>query len=249
MRGAGSYGASEARGADRCGDRSEEAHPRSQGPRARLAALGARALADHELIALLLRPGRREPGVETVARELLTVHEGLEGLASADFAELESLPGIGSAKAASLVAAFDLGRRLAEVPFIAGRPVGGPVDVERHFVPRLGLRDRESFHVLVLDGRHRLIREEEVSVGTLTASLVHPREVFRGAIRASAAAIVLVHNHPSGDPSPSAEDRSVTHRLAEAGRVLGIEVLDHVVVARGGHFSFREAGELSTAVS
>ncbi|MEM9175645.1 MAG: DNA repair protein RadC, partial [Myxococcota bacterium] len=139
------------------------------------------------------------------------------------------------------------GRRLAEAPLPIARPIGGPEAVARHFLPRLGRRDRESFHVLLLDGRHRLVGEEEVSVGTLTASLVHPREVFRGAIRAAAAALVLVHNHPSGDPQPSGEDRAVTRRLADAGRLLGIEVLDHVVVARGGHFSFREAGELPLA--
>lgn len=227
--------------------RGEDGGRRSDGPRERLAALGAMALADHELLALLLRTGRRASCAEAVARELITELGSLEALANADFAELAALPGIGAAKAASLVAAFDLGRRLAETPFVVGRRVGSPLDVERHFRPRLARRDRESFHVLALDGRHRLLRAEEVSVGTLTASLVHPREVFRGAIRVSAAAILLVHNHPSGDPSPSAEDRSVTRRLFEAGRVLGIEVLDHVVIARGGHFSFREAGELPPA--
>lgn len=238
-----------ARETDAGGDRRRRALRRVDGPRERLARLGASALADHELIALLLRTGRRHQAAEAVARSLFEAHGGLDGLAAADLCELATQPGIGNAKAATLVAAFDLGRRLAEVPLVVGRPIGGPIDVERHFAPRLGRRERESFHVLCLDGRHRLVREEEVSVGTLTASLVHPREVFRGAIRASAAAIVLVHNHPSGDPSPSAEDRSVTERLAEAGRVLGIEVLDHVVVARGGHFSFREAGALPPARS
>ena len=214
------------------------------GPRERLASVGAPALAEAELVALLLRTGRRDQDAEAIARALLGDRGGLDGLATATWVELANGPGIGPAKAASLAAAFEIARRLAEVPLVVGQPIGGPDDVERHFLPRLGRRDRESFHVLLLDGRHRLIAEDEVSVGTLTASLVHPREVFRGAVRAAAAAIVLVHNHPSGDPSPSAEDRSVTQRLAESGRLLGIEVLDHVVVARGGHFSFRAAGEL-----
>ena len=218
------------------------------GPRERLASLGVRALAAHELVALLLRTGHRDAGAEAIAREILEEGGGLAGLATASLAELAARPGLGPAKAASLIAACELGRRLAERPLQRGRRVGGPGDIERHFGPRLGRRDRESFHVLLLDARHRLIGEEEISVGTLTASLVHPREVFRGAIRAAAAAIVLVHNHPSGDPSPSEEDRAVTDRLAEAGRILGIEVLDHVVVATGGHWSFREAGALPLAI-
>lgn len=220
---------------------------RLAGPRERLASLGVVALSDAELVALALRTGCGEAAAETVARDLLESGGGLEALAAASFAELSARPGLGPAKAASLVAAFDLARRLGERPLVRGRRFGGPEDVARHFLPRLGRRDRESFHVLLLDGRHRLLAEEEVSVGTLTASLVHPREVFRGAIRAAAASIVLVHNHPSGDPSPSGEDRAVTRRLAEAGQLLGIEVVDHLVVARGGHFSFREAGDLPLA--
>ena len=153
------------------------------------------------------------------------------------------MPGVGPAKAASLCAALELASRIVDEPLDRGAAIRSPADVQRHFRRSLCRRPRESFHVLLLDGRHRLISSEEVSVGTLTASLVHPREVFRDAIRNAAAAIVLVHNHPSGDPSPSAEDRSVTSRLRTAGEVLGIRVVDHVIVAAAGYFSFREAGD------
>ena len=131
---------------------------------------------------------------------------------------------------------------MASAPLERGQAIRAPVDVQRHFQPRWRDRRRESFHALQLDGRHRLLSVDEVSVGTLTASLVHPREVFRAAIRNAAAALLLVHHHPSGDPSPSPEDRSVTERLVAAGRLLGIRVVDHVIVADSGYFSFQEAG-------
>jgi DNA repair protein RadC len=121
-----------------------------------------------------------------------------------------------------------------------GQRIESPRDIQRHFRWRLRDWRRESFHVVLLDGRHRMMAVEAVSLGTLTASLVHPREVFREAIRRAAAAMLLVHNHPSGDPSPSQEDRDVTRRLEAAGELLGIRVLDHVIVAEDGYFSFRQ---------
>ena len=130
----------------------------------------------------------------------------------------------------------------------AGAPVRSPADVHAHFLPRLRHAAQERFFAVLLDGRHRVIRHALVSQVTLTASLVHPREVFRPALERAAAAIVLVHNHPSGDPSPSGEDRRVTKRLRGAGELLGIRVVDHVVVAEGGFFSFQEAGEFSLAL-
>ncbi len=212
-------------------------------PRERLEQKGARALADAELLALVLRTGDRKRDAWTIARIALDRFGGLDGLAAATGRALEATPGLGPAKAASLRAAIELARRIVDEPLERGQPIRSPADVQRHFRGRLRDHHRESFHVLLLDGRHRLISTEEVSVGTLTASLVHPREVFRDAIRNAAAALVLVHNHPSGDPSPSAEDRSVTERLRSAGLLLGIRVLDHVIVADSGYFSFRESGE------
>jgi len=205
--------------------------------------LGAGALADSELLALILRTGAQNHDAWTLVRRILDRFGGLAGLAETPSAALEAMPGLGPAKSASLRASIEMACRLVDQPLERGQPIRSPEDVQRHFRCGLtGLR-RESFHVLLLDARHRLIAIDQVSVGTLTASLVHPREVFREAIRTAAAALVLVHNHPSGDPSPSAEDRTVTNRLQAAGRLLGIRVLDHVIVTTTRYFSFREHGE------
>jgi DNA repair protein RadC len=211
-------------------------------PRERLDALGPDALSDAELLALLLRTGGRGSDALAVAARLLQRHAGLLGLARASPRELSATAGIGPAKQAAMRAAFELGRRLAAGRLAPGTTLRGPADVFRHFHPTLRDAPHERFHVVLLDGRHRLMRHEMVSQGTLTASLVHPREVFRPALRESAAALVLVHNHPSGDPAPSSEDREVTARLVRAGELLGIPVLDHVVVAERGYTSLREQG-------
>ena len=204
-----------------------------RGPRERLRERGTESLDDVELLALLLRTGARGRPAETLARELLGA-TGLHGLARAVPAELERQPGVGPAKAATLLAALELGRRLAQRTAPAGRRhprPGGRVPP----LPRApARRAARALHLLLLDGRHRLLREVMASQGTLTASLVHPREVFRPALREGAAALVLVHNHPSGDPAPSREDREVTRRLVQAGALLGVPVLDHVVVAERG---------------
>lgn len=210
-------------------------------PRERLEALGPGRLSDAELVALILREGGRDRSAQELAGRILDRVGGLRGLEAASVADLRAIPGLGPAKRASLRAAFEIGRRWLALPLERGRALRGPIDVQRSLEPRLRGRARESFHVLLLDGRHRLLSVEEVSVGTLTASLVHPREVFREAIRGAAAAILLVHNHPSGDPTPSVEDRVVTRRLQDAGELIGIRVVDHVIVAEEGYFSFREA--------
>ncbi len=211
-------------------------------PRERLEALGAEALSDAELLALLLRTGGRGSDAPTVASWLLQRYGGLLGLARASRRDLSAATGVGPAKQATLRAAFELGRRLAAGRLAPGTALRSPADVFRHFHPALRDAPHERFLVLLLDGRHRLMRHEMVSQGTLTASLVHPREVFRPALRESAAALVLVHNHPSGDPAPSAEDRDVTARLVRAGELLGVPVLDHVVIAERGYTSLRELG-------
>ncbi len=213
-------------------------------PRERMLLLGAEALSDAELLALLLRTGSGRRNASQVAALLLERHGGLVGVAGAAESELSALPGIGPAKSASLRACFELSRRIASRRLEPGQPIRGPEDVHRHFHPALRHVAQERFIVVLLDGRHRVIRHELVSQGTLTASLVHPREVFRPALREAAAAVVLVHNHPSGDPTPSAEDREITIRLARAGELLGIRVLDHVVVAESGFASLRELGVL-----
>lgn len=214
------------------------------GPRERLDALGAEALSESELIALLLRTGGAGRDALALASSLLQQHQGLLGLAATEAGELACTAGVGPAKSAALVAALELGRRLAARRLRPGDPVRGPADVFRHFHARLRHARHERFLVVLLDGRHRMLREVAISQGTLTASLVHPREVFRPALREAAAAVVLVHNHPSGDPTPSTEDREITVRLADAGSLLGVPVLDHVVVAERGWASLCDLGVL-----
>jgi DNA repair protein RadC len=216
----------------------------SDGPRERLSALGPGALSDAELLALVLRTGAGRRDALGIARALLSRFEGLAGLAAEDAPALCCEHGLGPAKAASLLGAFEIGRRLAARRLEPGDRIRTPADVHRHFHARLRDARQECFVALLLDGRHRVQGEITVSTGTLTASLVHPREVFGPAVRRAAAALVLVHNHPSGDPAPSAEDRQVTERLVAAGELLGIRVLDHVVVAERGYYSFSEAGDL-----
>jgi DNA repair protein RadC len=213
-------------------------------PRERLLTHGAAPLSDAELLALLLRTGARGRAATQLASELLA-SGGIAGLAQAAPAELARIAGVGPAKAASVLAALELGRRVAAKPLRRGERIATPEDVHRHFHPRLRDAQVEQFHVVLLDGRHRVIRSVLSSQGTLTASLVHPREVFRPALREAAAAIVLVHNHPSGDPTPSAEDRELTRRLVSAGLLLGVPVLDHVIVADRGFASLREEGEIA----
>jgi DNA repair protein RadC len=213
-------------------------------PRERLASLGAEALSDAELVTLLLRTGAAGLSARDLAQALLRRHGGLRGLARAPLADLREQPGVAAAKAATLLAAFELGRRVASQRLRRGDPIRGPADVHRHFQPLLRDAPHERFLVLLLDGRHRVIRSVLTSQGTLTASLVHPREVFAPALREPAAAVILVHNHPSGDPTPSREDREITLRLAAAGDLLGIPVLDHVVIAEQGFTSLREEGTL-----
>jgi len=222
-------------------ERTEGVDPRRQ-RFDRLERLGASALNDAELLALVLRSGGcgRGQDVDMLAARLLRGATSIGGVAEQTAGSLLDVPGMGRAKVASLLAALELGRRSLRKPLEQGQRIQGPKDVQRHFAARLREWRRESFHVVLLDGRHRVLAVEVVSLGTLTASLVHPREVFREAIRRVAAAMLLVHNHPSGDPSPSQEDRDVTRRLEAAGELLGIRVIDHVIIAEQGYFSFRE---------
>ena len=190
----------------------------------------------------MLRTGLRGRPAHELARDLLARHAGLLGVGACELRELLASPGLGTAKGASLVAALEIGRRVAAARRPERPGVRDPADVYRRLHPRLRHAPEERFLALLLDGRHRILQEVLVSKGTLTASLVHPREVFRSAIRAGAAGLVLAHNHPSGDPTPSAEDREVTTRLVRSGELLGVPVLDHVVVAERGYTSFREEG-------
>lgn len=216
--------------------------PTTDRPRERLAALGPRSLTRSELLSLIIGSGTAGRSASAVAAGLLARHGSLSAIARLDIAALRETPGVGAATAARLAAALELGRRVAVERCEPDQPVRGPADVFRLMGPQLRDLRQEEFHALLLDTRHRVMRVVLVTRGILDASLIHPREVFRAAVGEAAAGVVLVHNHPSGDPEPSAEDRAVTRQLAEAGRAVGIPVLDHVVIGRGRYVSL--AGDL-----
>jgi DNA repair protein RadC len=206
--------------------------PASERPRERLVARGPGALNHAELIAILLRTGLKGVNVVRVGQGLLQKYGSLNALALATVDELKQVPGIGRDKAATLVAAFALAKRMEEERRAESPPLDNPATVVQFMRETNRLRNVEEFQVLLLNVRKRLIRMEEISHGLLDTILVHPREVFRAAIVANAAAIVLVHNHPSGDPAPSEADIKVTRDLIRAGQLLKIEVVDHVIIGR-----------------
>ena len=214
-------------------------------PRERLRHVGARHLSVRELLALVMGSGSKRGTVFQVADRILERVDGsLRRLSAMDPAALETVLGVGAAHAAKVLAAVELGRRAAQEDASADDPIRGPSDVFRLMGPRLRDLPQEEFHVLLLNTRHCVIREVAATRGILDASLIHPREVFRLAVVEGAAGVILVHNHPSGDPTPSAEDRAVTRQLQEAGRALGIPVLDHVIVGDGRFRSMADSGEL-----
>ncbi len=176
--------------------------------------------------------------------DLLRKLEGLQGLSNRSVEELCRISGIGPAKAAQLKAAIELGKRVLAAPLSSGMQVASSSDLFRHYYPLLRDLRHEVFKVVLLDAKHAIIREATISEGSLTVSIVHPREVFNLAVRESAAAVIFVHNHPSGDPSPSEEDRVLTARLVAAGELLGIQVLDHLIVGDGRYTSFSDQGWL-----
>lgn len=218
-------------------------------PRERLLREGRGALSPAELIALVLRTGIPNLSALSVATALIERFGSLEGIARAGRAELNMASGIGPAKIASLWAAFEIGMRLARAPLVPGTKLDSPEQVHAHYGPRLRHLRQEIFLGLLLDTRHRLICEVEVSRGSLNQSIVHPREVFAPALRESAAAILVIHNHPSGDPSPSRDDREITRRLVKAGEILGIQVVDHVIIGAQEYCSFARAGWLEDSSS
>jgi len=208
-------------------------------PRERLLAAGVQALSNAELLAILLRTGTKSETAIDLACNILSRPEGLRYLAEASLEELQKQKGIGLAKAAELKAALELGRRLAALT-LSRIIIKSPQDVANLLMDEMRYLDRENFRTVSLNTKNRVLGIDSVSVGSLNSSLVHPREVFKNPIRRSSAAIILVHNHPSGDPTPSQEDIQVTRRLVEAGRILGIEVLDHLIIGDGCFTSLKE---------
>ena len=222
--------------------------PPDERPREKLAARGVDALTDAELIAVLLRTGLVGKNVVEVARDLLKRYGSLEGASRCSVKELEKIAGIGPTKAMELVAAFGLGNRLARQK-MSKQKIDSPELVNELIGTEMRRLHKESLRVILLDTRYHLIRVEEVSVGSVNESIAHPRDIFRPAMIASAYAVIVAHNHPSGDSSPSQTDHSLTRRLAEAAELLQIKLLDHIIIGAPseqspGYFSFKEAGVL-----
>jgi len=220
--------------------------PKEDRPREKLLDRGVEALTDAELLAIILRTGNastRESALDH-SRILLKNFGGLKGIDRASIRELKALKGIGPAKTAQLKAGLEIGRRMGQQKWEAGRSLRSSEEVFRHFRERLEREKHEIFYVVLLTNKNRKIRDVKISEGSLTASLAHPREVYNPAIRESAAAVIFVHNHPSGDPAPSPEDIEITHRLKEVGEVMGIRVLDHVIIGHDRFFSFSDQGRL-----
>ncbi len=223
--------------------------PEGERPRERLLAQGPAALTDAQLLAIVLRVGRRSTSAVQVGMDLLTRLDGLQGLANRSMEELCAVPGIGPAKAAQIKAAVELGKRVMTTPLTQGKVYTQSRMVFEHYAARLRDMRKEECQVILLDAKRAVIRESTVSRGTLTSSLVHPREVFNEAVRESAAAVIFVHNHPSGDPRPSQEDRVLTARLQAAGDILGIQVLDHIIIGDRRYVSFADEGWLSPSTT
>ena len=218
--------------------------PRGERPREKLLRNGAQTMSDAELLAILIRTGNRAQTALDLASGVLQGGRGLAGLARRNARELMRVEGIGEAKALGILAAFELGRRLQADSGGRRTPLRTPEDAARLVIPRLRDLTHEVFAVLVLDTQNVVLATVELSHGTLNASLVHPREVFKVAIDHVGAAVLVVHNHPSGNPEPSGEDIAITHQLAEAGKILGIPLHDHLIVGGNGYVSLAERGQI-----
>ena len=218
-------------------------------PREKLERLGANALGDNELLALVLAGGSAARDALSMANDLLDRFGGLRGLTRAAADDLRLVRGVGTARAIQVLAAVELGRRTL-VREAAERPrLGTPQQIAALLLPQYGARQVEHFGVVMLDTKHRMLRVRVVSIGCLDSTVVHPREVFREAAAASAAAIVLFHHQPSGDPAPSPDDAALTARMVRAGTIMGIDVLDHVILADQRYFSFAESGQLPAGLA
>ena len=213
-------------------------------PREKLLVHGARALGDNELVALVLGSGCHQRGALVVANELLAARGGVHGLVQAECDDLARVPGIGPARAAQIVAAVELGRRTLVHRPRARVQLQSPREAAALLMPAFSGRAVEQFGVVLLDTRHRVLRTSVLTVGTLNSASIEPRDVFREATLGGAAALVVFHNHPSGDPTPSPDDEELTRRLVAAGVLMGIDVVDHIILGDVRYCSFKEMGQL-----
>ncbi|GIQ70177.1 UPF0758 protein YsxA [Xylanibacillus composti] len=218
--------------------------PAGERPRERMLASGEQALANAELLAILIRTGTQSESAIALAQRLLREAEGLHNLVDMSVEQLTAIKGIGTAKALQIKAGIELGKRLARTAKKNAFRIHSPQDVADYIKEDVRYLCNEHFICLYLNTKNGVIGHETLSVGSLNASIVHPREVFRAAMKRACASIICVHNHPSGDPTPSPEDIQITRRLAEAGQIVGIELLDHVIVGDQDFISLKEQGLL-----
>lgn len=214
--------------------------PKEVRPRERLLAQGASSLAVTELLAIILRTGTSTATALQVADNLLKHFGDLEGLAQGEVEEISEIKGIGQAKAIQIKAALELGTRLLTQKAKEKSGIRSAEDVFNLLTPSMRYLDREHFKAVLLDTKNRVLQIKDISIGSLNSSIVHPRELFKAAIKMSSAAVIVVHNHPSGDPTPSPEDIEITKRLWEGGQLLGIKILDHIIIGDTNYVSLKE---------
>ncbi|RDU35052.1 hypothetical protein DRW41_19930 [Neobacillus piezotolerans] len=219
-------------------------YPQEERPRERFIAGGPASLSNHELIALLLRTGTKDESVLQLSNRLLSHFEGLRLLKAASLEEITAIKGIGTAKAILLMAALELGSRVANLANNDRYVIRSPEDGANYVMNEMRFLSQEHFVCLYLNTKNQVLHKQTIFIGSLNASIVHPREVFKEAFRRSAASIICVHNHPSGDPAPSREDIEVTKRLSECGKIIGIDLLDHLIIGENKFVSLKEKGYL-----
>lgn len=217
---------------------------REEQPRERLLLEGAGSLSNRELLAVLLRTGSKEETVLKLSDKILHQFDGLRMLKDATLEELISIHGIGISKASQLMAAFELGRRMVRLEYQNRYSIRSPEDCAKYMMEEMRFLQQEHFVCLYLNTKNQVIHRQTIFIGSLNTSIVHPREVFTEAFRRAAASIICLHNHPSGDPTPSREDIAVTKRLVECGQIIGIEVLDHIIIGDHKFVSLKEKGHI-----
>lgn len=215
--------------------------PESERPREKMLTYGCQSLSNAELLAIILSTGTKDKTAIDLASGILNMsNEGLRSLRDCTIEELRQIKGVGLAKASQIIAAVELGKRIALTTKVNNYKIKSPDDVSNLLMEEMRYLNKEVFNILLLNTKHDLIAIENISIGSLNSSIVHPREVFNRAIKRSSSAIILAHNHPSGDPKPSGEDINITKRLIEAGNIIGINVLDHLIIGDGIYFSMKE---------